>query len=190
MTSTDTMFHDLSVQCIIARNSEPWEALHRVNGLHAFKRLVWRILVVIMRLFKSKNRKNYSTSNNETTFKSNLLPQRKNSGCELRISTTLIPLGIDWTIISIHFPINKSRAHGSVSSRFAGDYGSEFLAMSIWVIKMLTHSLVVNYWDLPALFYERWIWNFQYCTFDNEALRHYDYTVDRCNIIANVWWYW
>ena len=36
---------------------------------------------------------------------------------------------IDWTIISIHFPINKNRAHGSVSSRFLEGYGLEFLAM-------------------------------------------------------------
>ena len=63
----------------------------RVNGLPEFKRLVWRILVVIVRLFKSKNRKDYNTSSNETTSKLKVLPQRKNFGCELRISTTLIP---------------------------------------------------------------------------------------------------
>ena len=39
-------------------------------------------------------------------------------------STTLIPSAIDWTMISIHFPINKDKTHGSVSSRFAGGNGS------------------------------------------------------------------
>ena len=34
------------------------------------------------------------------------------------------------TIISIHFPINSKRVHGSAFSRFAGSYGSEFLAMN------------------------------------------------------------
>ena len=80
-------------------------------------------------LFTSKNRKNCTTSSNETNSKLKVLPQRKNFGCEQWNSTTLISLAIDWTIISIHSPINKSRAHGSVSSRFAGSYGSEFLAM-------------------------------------------------------------
>ena len=107
-------------ECMIPFISKMKKLSKRVNGLHEIKRLVWRILVVIVRLFKSKNRKNYSTSSNETTSKLKVLPQRKNFGCELRNSTTLISLGIDWTIISIHFPINKSRAHGSVSSRFAG----------------------------------------------------------------------
>ena len=56
-------------------------------------------------------------------------PQRKNVGLGLWNSTSLISSANNWTIISIHFPINKKRAHGSVSSRFAGGYGSEFLAM-------------------------------------------------------------
>ena len=96
----------------------------RVNGLHEIKRLVWRILVVYVRLFKSKNRKNYIMFGNETTSKLKVLPQRKNFGLGLWSSTTLISSAIDWTIISIHFPMNKNRAHGSVSSRFAGGNGS------------------------------------------------------------------
>ena len=82
-----------------------------------------------MRFFKSKNCKNYIMFNNETTSKSKVLPQRKNFELGVWNSTTLISSAINWTIISIRFPINKKRAHGSISSRFAGGYGSEFLAM-------------------------------------------------------------
>ena len=82
-----------------------------------------------MRFFRSKNHENYSTFSNETTSKLKVLPQRKNFGWIMWGSTTLISWARDWTIISIHFPINKNRAHGSVSSPFAGGYGSEFLAM-------------------------------------------------------------
>ena len=107
-------------ECMIPFISKLKKLSKRANGLHKIKRLVWWILVVIVRLFKSNIRKNYSTSSNETTSKLKVLPQRKNFGCELWNSTTLLSLGIDWTIISIHFPINKNRAHGSVSSRFPG----------------------------------------------------------------------
>ena len=90
---------------------------------------VWFHTLASWRSFQKESRIIVPPAIYETTSKLKVLPQRKNFGCELRNSTTLIPLGIDWTVISIHCPINKSRAHGSVSSRFAGGHGSEFLAM-------------------------------------------------------------
>ena len=65
-----------------------------------------------MRFFQSKNRKNYIMFSKLKVF-------------SVKFNHNLF----SGTIISIHFPINKKRAHGSVSSRFAGGYGSEFLAM-------------------------------------------------------------
>lgn len=41
---------------------------------------------------------------------------------------------------------------------------------SIWVIKMLTYSLLVNYQDLPVLVHKQWTWNFQYCTLQSLML--------------------
>ena len=68
-------------------------------------------------------------------------------------------------IISIHFPINKNRAHGSVSSRFARGNGSEFLAMvpavakrvsSVWILADLpttaTKTSLKTFWEMVTNF--------------------------------------
>ena len=54
---------------------------------------------------------------------------------------------------------------------------------SIWIIKMLMHSLLVNYWDLPVHVYKQWTRNFQYRIWQS-LLRFWNFSL----IVSELVW--
>ena len=82
----------------------------KISGFHKLKGSVWRILLLLFKIFESENRTDYNSRSFKTLSNLNLLSQLTNLERAPWNSTTGFFSGIDWTIISIHFPISKLRA--------------------------------------------------------------------------------
>ena len=74
------------------------------------KRSVWRILLLLFKIFESENRTDYNSHSSKTLSNLNLLSQLTDLERARWNSTIGFFSGIDWTIISIHFPTSKLRA--------------------------------------------------------------------------------
>ena len=101
-------------------NLRPWTAefdlrgkqgpAEKISGFHELKRTVWRILLLVFKIFENENCTDYNSHSYKTLSNLNLLSQLTNLERAPWNSFTGFFSGIDSTIISIHFPISKLRA--------------------------------------------------------------------------------
>ena len=79
----------------------------KISGFHELKRTVWRILLLVFKIFENENCTDYNSHSYKTLSNLNLLSQLTNLERAPWNSFTGFFSGIDSTIISIHFPISK-----------------------------------------------------------------------------------
>lgn len=81
-----------------------------ISGLNELKRSVWWIRLFFLKIFATENRIDYNSFIFKTPSNLKFLSQLTISDRGPWNSTNRFFSGIDWTNISIHFPISKLRA--------------------------------------------------------------------------------